>query len=266
MKTKRYEPVGFCIYCGAQDNLTDEHVIPFGLNGNIILPQASCQECNKITSRFERRVLKEDLKDLRAGLSFNTRRPQNIPKNVPLLVTTAGRENTVQVPPAESMLALILPSFDPPGYPLGRESKTGIHLRGFVHIQFGAHPQELLNRHSVEKVGTWKRVDAAAFARMLAKIAYCTVVAELGFDAIARNYVLPAIRGDSDDLGSWIGTIDNLTPPTPADVQHSVIFGIMEKGDEHLLYAGVKLFSNTQAPAYLVILGRAAKGLVIKGA
>jgi hypothetical protein len=29
----RYEPVNECIYCGATENLSDEHVIPFALSG-----------------------------------------------------------------------------------------------------------------------------------------------------------------------------------------------------------------------------------------
>ena len=50
-QSRRYAPVGRCIYCGAFSNaLTKEHIIPFGLAGNaLVLPKASCQTCAAIT-------------------------------------------------------------------------------------------------------------------------------------------------------------------------------------------------------------------------
>src|SRR3712207_705268 len=54
-ETKRVGSVGCCIYCGATNELTDEHVIPLALAGNIIVPDASCRACAAITSDFERR-------------------------------------------------------------------------------------------------------------------------------------------------------------------------------------------------------------------
>ena len=51
-RVKIFPPVGFCIYCGAKDNLGEEHIIPFGLGGNLILPAAaSCIQCSDITGR-----------------------------------------------------------------------------------------------------------------------------------------------------------------------------------------------------------------------
>src|SRR5712672_2024078 len=52
-----FDPVGRCIYCGATGvDLRDEHIVPLSLNGTMILPRASCRECEKITTRFERSV------------------------------------------------------------------------------------------------------------------------------------------------------------------------------------------------------------------
>jgi hypothetical protein len=54
--TTRTSPVGVCIYCGSGDNLTDEHVLPFGLGGNLVLPKASRKRYAAITPAFEGRV------------------------------------------------------------------------------------------------------------------------------------------------------------------------------------------------------------------
>jgi len=35
--------IGKCIYCGSTEALSDEHIIPLGLNGAWILEQASCK-------------------------------------------------------------------------------------------------------------------------------------------------------------------------------------------------------------------------------
>jgi len=46
------QPILRCLYCGAAtESLIDEHAIPHGLGGHLILPKASCTACQKITSR-----------------------------------------------------------------------------------------------------------------------------------------------------------------------------------------------------------------------
>ncbi len=47
-----FDPVGRCIYCGRGPDakLTKEHIIPYGLNGHLILPAASCEICAAKTS------------------------------------------------------------------------------------------------------------------------------------------------------------------------------------------------------------------------
>ena len=41
-ETLRAASVGSCIYCGATDQLTDEHIIPLALGGRFVLPDSSC--------------------------------------------------------------------------------------------------------------------------------------------------------------------------------------------------------------------------------
>jgi 5-methylcytosine-specific restriction endonuclease McrA len=40
---QRFKRIGVCIYCrDAASDLSDEHIVPYALNGNWILPKASC--------------------------------------------------------------------------------------------------------------------------------------------------------------------------------------------------------------------------------
>src|SRR5215212_3632262 len=70
---KRYKPVGTCIYCGSVDDLRDEHIIPKALNGDWILPAASCRVCEAITSKFEMKVLRGPLWPPRRALNLQSR-------------------------------------------------------------------------------------------------------------------------------------------------------------------------------------------------
>jgi hypothetical protein len=57
METKKYPPVGACIYCGTKEPpLTEEHIIPFAIGDKILLPAASCHKCCDTTKKFEQFV------------------------------------------------------------------------------------------------------------------------------------------------------------------------------------------------------------------
>jgi hypothetical protein len=60
MAKHRYPSVATCIYCGTiQPPLSDEHVIAYGLDGDDILPNASCKVCAAITSKVEAHCLRK---------------------------------------------------------------------------------------------------------------------------------------------------------------------------------------------------------------
>src|SRR5689334_18494616 len=82
----RYQPVGRCIYCGTGDDLTDEHVIAFGLKGHLLLPKASCRKCARITGWVEQQCLRHMLGPFRRRLNFPTRKPKERVTHLPLHV------------------------------------------------------------------------------------------------------------------------------------------------------------------------------------
>jgi hypothetical protein len=80
---KTYNPVGECIYCGSvAPPLGKEHVIALGLNGEDILPKASCKVCAAITSKVERHCLQKLFMPARFHLRQKLRR--GLPKTLPV--------------------------------------------------------------------------------------------------------------------------------------------------------------------------------------
>jgi len=82
--------IGKCIYCGSEENLTDEHVVPYGLNGPWKLLKASCANCSKITSVFERFVLRSQFMLPRAALKLPKYHPKKRPKEFSFEVERNG--------------------------------------------------------------------------------------------------------------------------------------------------------------------------------
>lgn len=73
--TLRLQSVGACIYCGATEGrLTEEHIIPTGLGGTLVLPNASCDMCATLTSQFEMRVLRGFLDRGRRAMGIKGRK------------------------------------------------------------------------------------------------------------------------------------------------------------------------------------------------
>jgi hypothetical protein len=85
---RTYPAVAECVYCGetryARDSprsLATEHIIPDALNGRLLLPQASCRECERNINRAETFVLRGCLLACRAhlGLKFSSQNPKILP-------------------------------------------------------------------------------------------------------------------------------------------------------------------------------------------
>src|SRR6186713_2037472 len=82
---KTYPPVGKCIYCGtSKGKLSDEHIVPLGLGGKTILPEASCSVCADITSAIEGHCQGRMLGPLRIGLNYPTRHKKRRAKTPPI--------------------------------------------------------------------------------------------------------------------------------------------------------------------------------------
>src|SRR5262245_58390034 len=99
--------IGRCIYCGATDDLRQEHIVPFGLSGPTVLKDASCGNCAKKTGRMEETVLRGPMWPVRVFRDLRSRRKhKDAPDTHPLSITRNGRDEIIELPLEEYPILL----------------------------------------------------------------------------------------------------------------------------------------------------------------
>lgn len=250
----RYEPVGQCIYCDAAgSSLSDEHIIPYGLQGEWVLPQASCSACAKITGRFERTLLRGDWLAARSALGLRTRRPRSRPDNFEMFLRTAGSERKIQAPSETNFAIVPLPIFPLPRT-MSPEPETltggGIALEG-IYVGYTAPPTGVLEAHSpAESMATIVSLHASEFARLIAKIAHGVAIATYGIGRIANPVLPEVILGHDSDIGRWVGTLARDPFPVSLGVLHCARPMWTNRG----LVVAIQLFTWQPSPTYVAIV------------
>lgn len=210
----RFPRVGRCIYCGSTEKLTDEHVLPLGLSGTAVLPDASCTECAKITGRFEQDVLRGPMQQVHVFRELKSRtKHRDAPKTKELQIATADSEaQTVNVGFTEGPVVFTFPVFEVPAFVLPDVYTQGIRLKGFATCAFGKLPEQVMKEQHQAQSMSWSESHRyTSFARMLAKIAYANAVGrglEMGVAEVFPEIppIVSSILGKTDDVGMWVGT------------------------------------------------------------
>jgi hypothetical protein len=168
-----YEPVGRCIYCRSEGSreepLGKEHIVPYGLGGDWILPRASCKACARITGEVERYCQREMYGTVRVRMQLPTRRRGGHPTMLPLdIVRPDGRRERRLVPAHKAPMAVVGFRFPPPG--LLRGAPPAVNFEGHM-VARQVDDDAWRDRPEMErfKIG---QINMLMFARMLAKIAH----------------------------------------------------------------------------------------------
>ena len=248
-----YVAVGRCIYCGSKEDLRREHIIPYALGSDVILPRSTCRNCAKITGNFEQVVLRGPMWPVRKLLRLKSRsKHANAPKTKRLSIFRNGEKRQIEVPLEEYPVILYFPVFPPPGY--GNEHyKNGIIFMGVDSICFGPKPEEVAKKYSADELILKERpYNYIEFAQTIAKIGYCYAVAEGQIKKIkGQPLLLSALLGKSKDIGKWVGT--SLKYHVYPELLHRL--AIHEDNEKNLLIVEVQLFANSSTPTYQVIIG-----------
>lgn len=248
--------IGRCIYCSTTSPpLTDEHVVPYGLNGNIKLLEASCLECAKITSRFERILLRDSLSVPRAALGSRTRNKKERNTRQPMGIVKDGVEQTISVHWRDHWKVIFLPVFPPPAFIDGRPYTEGIFSDRADVISISEDPREIAKRHDADDVVHTMRNPlrvATSYAQLVAKIGYGLAVERFGMGGIAEAFVIPGILGQRNDLGRWVGCDGQRTIPAKKYHLWATRFNVTRG----IITVRVKLFASTNGTEYIVVVGR----------
>lgn len=207
-------PVGYCIYCGARENLSDEHAVPRGLAGDFVLRKATCPACCVETSKIERAVLREHFTGPRLAVGYPSRRKHSkVPPYPPILGRTkGGTKHRLVFQNMEHPTLLWLPQFEVPASVSGKSvlgiNVNGVEMRQLSGIDIHAHAQ----RSGFDEIEISQNVRGYEFARLLAKISLCFAAHKFGSD-FETSPLASTILAKQNDAGRWVGQPTACPPP-----------------------------------------------------
>lgn len=242
--------IGRCVYCDGTDDLSDEHVLPYGLGGEWLLLSASCKECRDITSRLELVVQRQHFLAVRTVAELPTRRKRERPHVLRQKLETPQGPVELSLPLDQHPAPLVLPVFPPP---LG-EAAAGAGLSpSYRSLRVAGRKGRLENiaRATGAQKWTFPCAEPPLFARFLAKVAYCFAVGSYGIDGFAEHFVRQHVRADLPGLAAWVGCAEEDVAFTPNGGHH--LSTVVERG---IVRVDVRLFALPGAPTYTVLVGR----------
>lgn len=259
--THRLPAVGACIYCGATNiRLTEEHIIPKGLGGTIVLPEASCDACAKITSLFEMKVMRGFMDRGRKAMGIKGRKQHKRPKKQAVdqtFIRPDGSPFEQDVPLEDPIRLMHLPVLALPGFldPLNPPTPDAnrVDVVALETLHFGVDQSLTLRNLKAFGVRIHERMDIWSFVRMLAKIAHGYHVAIRGMFRLEESPLIPIILGARHDARNWIGCTDEHPLSSDRPALHLLHEAPLE-GDEgcECIAVRIKLFAPHGTATYIL--------------
>jgi hypothetical protein len=248
-----YPSPGRCIYCSSTKGLTDEHAVPLALNGDRIIQDGSCDECRKLTQKFEDTVLRVMLRPIRIQMGMTTRRKkQHRDARMKIDVIRNSLLFSQDLHPSDAPFVLVLPVFETPRILLGVPPRLDDTVMVGDWVTSNANAWVRARGHQRIRLGG--KIYIGAYMRMLAKIAHCYAVAEFGLDNFTPLLV-PIIRSQQvNAIDHFVGGFTTILPAVPGvhhELNHStpIIHGV------RYLMVRIRLFAHLGAPIYLIVAG-----------
>ena len=216
------------------------------------MPEASCKCCEKIINRqIETPVARHEWGYLRSKREFPTK---NKKKRKTHIILHRVDGTPLRVPVKDYSAPVFLYKFSEArilsGLPYGTD-----HLRWTVVILTDHNAEMEMKR----KYPEWDqrhilKAQPYEFARLLAKIAYGYVIAEVGIDTF-RPLVIDIILGRSDDYFYTVGGIWDISPPVSGGDHITNISIKFISSDRALIIVDIRLFSAAETPSFHVVVG-----------
>ena len=250
-----------CIYCGSQNQLSKEHVIPYALGGETIIWDGSCEKCRQKTQDFENAVLRGEMQGVRyiQGLPSRSKHA-NLPSTVSVQVTIEGIQSQIDIPLDEAPIFLTFPLFIGPKY-LDPSKGKGLDITGTVSGSYGADPATFMTSIGASSVVMdGARNAPVAFAQMVAKIGYGIAWLQGLLKYVDDpSELVDAFLDNPRNLGRFVGTLPEPYVKHPG-YRHRFLVNVQHG----LLLCEVQLFADSGAPIYLVALGRLRDGVSLE--
>lgn len=263
-----FPPSGACIYCGTRNydadevgrSLADEHIIPLSLNGNILIPEASCKKCEGITSSFERTVSRTIFGSLRIHYGLKTRRKKRRPTRLPLKVYF-GEGNDFEIMDAPVQVHppfCYLPDAAPPRVlrsdPSGQRNVIGYFPQGFENVR--EHLGKIADHLGARQVQISATLRPDSLWLALAKIGHAFACAHLGrgeFHSFLDEIIL---RKQHKNLALYVGASSQTERHQSL---HHLNIRLEKRGRQQLIVVEVSYFTRLNMLIYDVVVGRLFK-------
>ncbi len=265
---------GVCIYCGwdgGDQGLHDEHIVPYSLGGNTELLNASCSDCESVTSYLDGYIANAIFGHLRVHMDLQSR--SGHPETLPATIELADGIRAIDLTTASHPYFLNLPIWRPPGFMIGKQISEGFGEPGkFTYWYVPPDIKSaigLTDGEIARVIDTSPPHNLSTFARGLAKIAYCNAVMKYGLDGFRPLVIPDIVLGKYPNIAYFVGSDPTLpSPPYRRGIQHSVGLGSITYSDTKFLTATIRLFGDSGAqdkgmPFYTVIYGAEGKHKVV---
>ncbi len=163
---------------------------------------------------------------------------------------------TIEVTPENHPGVAVFPRFASPSWFDNRRTTKSVNVVGATTVHLGQLEfHDFVAKFRQEKLQVSVSYQPVAFAKMIAKIAYGYCVAHFGLQAVRTSYVLPAVLGVTDDIGTWVGSTAGkrleLSPPPNGRILHRIRTDVVD-GD---IVAYVRLFAwAVPEEEYIVVI------------
>jgi hypothetical protein len=258
--TKPYTSVGRCIYCNATNydenhphkKLGDEHIIPAGLGGRLILPEASCRKCETNNNAAETFCQNEMLEAFRLHLGIT--RDGAPRKSLRAEFLRRNGWHTQKVPASQCPVSMMAPTLPAPDIFFPHPPERSNVLQ-FTTVTMWSERNILRFLHDIEAID-WrirsKHIRLWPFIRMLAKIAHAYCVAELRLDGFLP-LLLPIIEGE---LGypahRFVGGSANIQDK---HIRHDLDLQREQHGGRMYWIVRIRMFADLGFPEYICAAG-----------
>jgi hypothetical protein len=272
MQGQRFPSPGRCIYCGSDggaDGLRDEHIMPISLGGTAVIEDASCVECEKITSYIYRFLANKIFGEMRAhGAVRRRRRRRNKQResDLPPQLIFDGYAQPIDLPLKDRPHQTILPVWEWPGITQGMNpSRNYGQIKAVLYwdipTTFAAAAGMGPNDQREVRFRWDKQLNVDTFARAIAKIGYCHTVVRYGLDGFRRLVLPQIILGTYPCIPYFVGSdVGDPDPPDHDKALHKITYEEFRRDNMTLLLVSIRLFANARSPTggmpiYHVITG-----------
>jgi len=254
---RKYKPVGRCIYCDNLGNepLGDEHIIPLSLNGTLVLPQASCRKCEKITSYLDGFIARSVFHQVRVAAGLKSRRA--LPKTFPVILKFNGQpDQRVEVSADIHPATLVLPKFKLPDLLSGKMPDGNFEFTYRQWMRASAEFDAFVQSKGAISAEVECSIKPQQFSRVLAKIAHSFAVAELGIYGF-RPALLDLIHRRNVEVGPQLVGSEDAIPAPESKILHEIAI----VPDQRFVLVRIRLFASSSSddgagtPVYLVVAG-----------